>query len=211
MPAEDLRGRLPLDGVRVLDLTDGAGAMSGRLLADLGADVVLVEPPGGARARSAPPLVDGVSLPFPHPEREQAQYARSTWSTPAGREEVLACACGRHPAREPNAWTADRGRSRAGSPARRQPATGDHVRHRLRARPGPYRDWVGTDWCCISRCPACCRARAARAGPHSCRRADSPPSMAQRKPPGPLSLPTGGRSRPGRASTSTFRCSRRRC
>jgi crotonobetainyl-CoA:carnitine CoA-transferase CaiB-like acyl-CoA transferase len=37
------------DGVRVLDLTDGAGAMSGRLLADLGADVVLVEPSGGAR------------------------------------------------------------------------------------------------------------------------------------------------------------------
>ena len=83
MPAEDLRGRLPLDGVRVLDLTDGAGAMSGRLLADLGADVVLVEPPGGARARSAPPLVDGVSLPF----LTQSANKRSMqidWST-AGR------------------------------------------------------------------------------------------------------------------------------
>ena len=84
MPAEDLRGRLPLDGVRVLDLTDGAGAMSGRLLADLGADVVLVEPPGGATARSAPPLVDGVSLPF----LTQSANKRSMqidWSTPAGR------------------------------------------------------------------------------------------------------------------------------
>ena len=38
----------PLDGVRVVELTDGvAGAYAGRLMAVLGADVVKVEPPGG--------------------------------------------------------------------------------------------------------------------------------------------------------------------
>lgn len=53
MPVDLAEGSLPLDGVRVLDLTDGTGAMCGRLLADLGADVVLVEPPDGAAARTA--------------------------------------------------------------------------------------------------------------------------------------------------------------
>src|ERR1700761_8018144 len=44
-----------LAGYRVLDLTDERGLMAGRILADLGADVVLVEPPGGSPARSVPP------------------------------------------------------------------------------------------------------------------------------------------------------------
>lgn len=33
---------LPLTGVRVVDMSDGKGEMCGRLLADLGADVVLI-------------------------------------------------------------------------------------------------------------------------------------------------------------------------
>lgn len=49
-------GRRPLDGVRVLDLADEALAYGGRLLADLGAEVVLVEPPGGSPLRRRPPL-----------------------------------------------------------------------------------------------------------------------------------------------------------
>jgi crotonobetainyl-CoA:carnitine CoA-transferase CaiB-like acyl-CoA transferase len=44
----------PLLGpVRVLDLSSGAAAYCGRLLADFGADVVLIEPPGGSPARRA--------------------------------------------------------------------------------------------------------------------------------------------------------------
>jgi len=43
-----------LDGVRVVDLAGEPAARTGRILADLGADVVLVEPPGGHPLRSQP-------------------------------------------------------------------------------------------------------------------------------------------------------------
>jgi crotonobetainyl-CoA:carnitine CoA-transferase CaiB-like acyl-CoA transferase len=48
-----------LSGYRVLDLTDERGLIAGRMLADLGADVAQVEPPGGSTARSSPPLDPG--------------------------------------------------------------------------------------------------------------------------------------------------------
>jgi crotonobetainyl-CoA:carnitine CoA-transferase CaiB-like acyl-CoA transferase len=57
-------GRLPLEGVRVIDLTDGVAAVAGRLLADLGADVVLVEPPEGVASRHAHPRHGGHGLRF---------------------------------------------------------------------------------------------------------------------------------------------------
>ncbi|HEY6317695.1 MAG TPA: CoA transferase [Acidimicrobiia bacterium] len=43
-----------LDGVRVVDLAGEPAAMTGRILADLGADVVLVEPPEGHALRALP-------------------------------------------------------------------------------------------------------------------------------------------------------------
>ncbi|HET6795143.1 MAG TPA: CoA transferase [Acidimicrobiales bacterium] len=49
-------GARPLEGTRVIDLTDRSGAFAGRLLADLGADVVCVEPPGGAGLRHLAPF-----------------------------------------------------------------------------------------------------------------------------------------------------------
>ncbi|KAF0965646.1 CaiB/BaiF CoA transferase family protein [Rhodococcus sp. T7] len=55
---------LPLSGVRILDLTDGLGESAGRFLADLGAEVIRVEQPGGSNSRLAPPLHQGVSIPF---------------------------------------------------------------------------------------------------------------------------------------------------
>ncbi len=55
-----------LDDVRVLDLTHHiAGPYATRLLADLGADVIKVEKPGGDVARMLPPFKGGE----PHPER----------------------------------------------------------------------------------------------------------------------------------------------
>jgi benzylsuccinate CoA-transferase BbsE subunit len=45
-----------LAGLRVLDLTTGGALLCGRLLADLGADVIVVEPPNGNPARSHGPF-----------------------------------------------------------------------------------------------------------------------------------------------------------
>ena len=54
-----------LGGCRVLDLTDEKGVLCGKLLSDLGADVVKVEPPGGDRARNTDPFYQDI----PHPEK----------------------------------------------------------------------------------------------------------------------------------------------
>ena len=46
----------PLSGVRVVDMADEKGELCGRVLADLGADVIRVEPPEGSPSRRLPPL-----------------------------------------------------------------------------------------------------------------------------------------------------------
>lgn len=57
-PTSGLPSR-PLSGVRVVELTHiAAGPFCGMLLADLGADVVKVEPPSGDLMRQWPPLAD---------------------------------------------------------------------------------------------------------------------------------------------------------
>ena len=48
----------PLEGVRVVDLATMQGALAGRVLADLGAEVIVIEPPGGHPGRSRPPFAE---------------------------------------------------------------------------------------------------------------------------------------------------------
>ena len=48
-----------LSGYRVLDLSSSMGAFCGKLLRDLGMDVIKVEPPGGDASRSEPPFAKG--------------------------------------------------------------------------------------------------------------------------------------------------------
>lgn len=55
---------LPLSGVRILDAAEGQFQMIGRYFADLGADVLRVEPPEGSADRSRGVTDHGVSLTF---------------------------------------------------------------------------------------------------------------------------------------------------
>jgi CoA:oxalate CoA-transferase len=55
----------PLAGIRVIELANFiAGPLAGTLLADMGADVVKVEPPGGDMGRATPPIRNGESVSF---------------------------------------------------------------------------------------------------------------------------------------------------
>ncbi len=87
-----------LTGIRVLDLTGLAGQYTGRLLADLGADVVKVEPPGGDPVRFMPPFANDQ----PGPDRGLRWLAYNSnkssvtldIGTPAGRSQLLQMARG---------------------------------------------------------------------------------------------------------------------
>jgi benzylsuccinate CoA-transferase BbsE subunit len=59
-PEQPVRALAPY---RVLDLTTELGALSTRLLAGMGADVLRIEPPGGHPTRRRGPFLDGVPLP----------------------------------------------------------------------------------------------------------------------------------------------------
>ena len=55
----------PLAGIRVIELANFiAGPLAGTLLADMGADVVKVEPPGGDMSRATPPIRNNESVSF---------------------------------------------------------------------------------------------------------------------------------------------------
>lgn len=49
-----------LSGIKVLDLTEEMGLYAGKILADFGADVTLIEKPGGSKARQTSPYKDDV-------------------------------------------------------------------------------------------------------------------------------------------------------
>ncbi len=62
------------DGYRILDLTDERGQLCARMLGDLGADVVKIEPPGGDRARRLGPFAGDE----PDPSKSLTWFAYNT-------------------------------------------------------------------------------------------------------------------------------------
>ena len=62
-----------LEGYRVLDLSAEPGLLAGKILGDMGADVIKIERPGGDEARRGP-YVGGVE----DPERSLAWLALNT-------------------------------------------------------------------------------------------------------------------------------------
>ncbi|HJU15506.1 MAG TPA: CoA transferase [Stellaceae bacterium] len=64
----------PLAGLRVLELADETGQFCGKLLGDLGAEIVKIEPPGGEPSRRIGPFLDDI----PHPERSLSFWYYNT-------------------------------------------------------------------------------------------------------------------------------------
>ncbi len=78
---------LPLGSLRVVELGDGSYGHCGQALARLGAEVILVEPPGGLSGRAEPPIVDGQSLPFLASHSDKHSVTIET-ATPKGQAEL---------------------------------------------------------------------------------------------------------------------------
>ena len=64
----------PLAGLRVLELADEKGQFCGKLMADLGADLIKIEPPGGQNTRAVGPFLDDL----PHRERSLSFWHYNT-------------------------------------------------------------------------------------------------------------------------------------
>ena len=69
-----------LSHYRVLDLTDDRGHFAGFLLAQLGADVIAVEPPSGQRSRHLPPFANG---------EENPESSLQHWAYNRGKRSVV--------------------------------------------------------------------------------------------------------------------------
>ncbi|MEX2081548.1 MAG: CoA transferase [Dehalococcoidia bacterium] len=88
-----------LAGLRVIEFADFTAAYAGRLLADLGAEVIKVEPPGGGHQRHTPPFLAGEP---PGPDTSLAFWVHNTskksvvldLDDPAGRASARALALG---------------------------------------------------------------------------------------------------------------------
>ncbi len=128
----------PLAGIRIIDTTEERGELSSRILADLGADVIKVEPPGGASSRRLPPHgPDGTSLYFAvrNTNKRSVILDRSTADGQAEFEILLAGA---------DVWMCSHVSDDAA-------AIADKLGHLVVTSitdfglTGPYRDFVATD------------------------------------------------------------------
>ena len=64
----------PLTGLRIIELADETGQFCGKLLGDLGADLVKIEPRGGEPCRHIGPFLDDI----PHPDRSLSFWYYNT-------------------------------------------------------------------------------------------------------------------------------------
>jgi crotonobetainyl-CoA:carnitine CoA-transferase CaiB-like acyl-CoA transferase len=135
---------LPLAGLRVVDMAGDKGELCGRLLADLGADVVRLEPPEGAASRRLPPFHGEHSLYYAV-RNSNKRGAVIDLTAPDGRDRLLGLL------RRGDVWIET---SRPGylaslglDPARISAELDHLVVTSITdfGQTGPYRDWEGTD------------------------------------------------------------------
>ena len=67
----EARGKCCLSFCRVLDVADEKGLLAGKILGDLGADVIKIEPPSGDPARNIGPFYHDI----PDPEKSLYWFA----------------------------------------------------------------------------------------------------------------------------------------
>lgn len=145
----------PLRSLRVIDMTDGKVEMCGRYLADLGAEVVRVEPPGGASTRHIGPKHGGVNLreavydagklgvtldpndPDGHTDLIRLLSTADIWITTAGHAELAAMG--------------------VDDIHRRLPAL-VHLSVTDFGLTGPYRDFAATEWVHAAMSGVLCRS-----------------------------------------------------
>ncbi len=89
----------PLEGLRVIELCDELGQLAGKLLADMGADVIKVEPPAGSAARTVGPFVadkpgPNRSLNFWYHNTNKRSAILDWANSPADRERLSDLICG---------------------------------------------------------------------------------------------------------------------
>src|SRR5207342_1480601 len=79
----------PLAGIRVIELANFiAGPLAGTLLADMGADVIKIEPPKGDMGRAMPPQTNNESVSFVALNRNKRSLVLDL-KQPAAREVLL--------------------------------------------------------------------------------------------------------------------------
>lgn len=134
----------PLAGLRVLDLADEKGELAGRLLADLGAEVIRVEPPSGARSRGMPPFKDGRSLYFAARNSNKLGLVLDL-DDASGRERLLALLA------KADVFIETEAPGRLALIGLGPRALSERFPHLIVlsisdfGQTGPYRDWVATD------------------------------------------------------------------
>src|SRR5262245_3145550 len=134
----------PLSGYRVVDLADEKGELCGRMLADFGADVLRVEPPGGARSRRIPPFANGESLFFAYRNLGK-RGAVLDLKQPADRERLHAQLAGADALIGSGApgWLASQGLAPAALLQRHPHLVVTSISDF--GQTGPYKDWVASD------------------------------------------------------------------
>jgi crotonobetainyl-CoA:carnitine CoA-transferase CaiB-like acyl-CoA transferase len=134
--APESAGTGALAGFRILDASDGvAGQFAGRILADLGAEVLLAEPPGGSRVRTRPPATAaGDSALFWHLNAGKTAVTIPVGPARTAVQQRLATAC--DAVITDDATTA---RLLRADPQRVVCQVTDFAGH------GPYADWGGSE------------------------------------------------------------------
>jgi benzylsuccinate CoA-transferase BbsE subunit len=135
-----------LDGLRVLDLAGPFGNYAGKLLCDLGAEVVLAEPPEGAPTRRMEPTTaEGESLTFAYQNAGKSSVVAEPGS--AALRDLIAAAdvvLGSGAANWPSIWSLDLDELRSSRPELVVVSVTPF------GLTGPYAEWDGTDIVCLA-------------------------------------------------------------